>query len=1447
MSMLVRRRSTVAAMSATMLLIGMTVPAAAVYDDESAAPDQARLDDVAPEHDVFAEESESGLWMVRLDEAPLASYQGEISGLSATSPEVTGDDRLDADSPAGAAYLSHLADSQDEALASIEEALGRDVTVAFEYRAALNGLAVEASADEAAVIADLADVTAVTPDEVHEIDTDVSNALISSPAIWSGETAAGVGTRGEGVIVGMLDTGVNADHPSFAATDGEGYTHTNPFGSGTYVGVCDSGSDAHDDLCNDKLIGAWDYTGTDARDEVGHGSHTGSTIAGNTHVAAVSVGEEEVERTIQGVAPRANVISYKVCTEWGCLSSASVAAVDQAVLDGVDVLNYSISGGDRPWNDSVDLAFLGAFEAGVFIAASAGNTGPGEGTVAKTAPWNAAVAATSHQRVIANVLDVTGPAPVPEELTGIVAVLGDGSPFAASVEAPIRFAGPVDSESQGCEPFEADAFDGAIALIQRGGCNFAVKIDNAADAGAVAVVVFNQFAGPPIVMGEVGDTTVPGLMISNDDGVALRDLLLAGDGAPVTARLGIEATVVLNDGWADIVTDFSARGPSQYDLLAPTFAAPGRNILAATAASGDDPVQYEIMQGTSMSSPHGAGAGALLKALHPQWSPAAIRSALAMSAHREGLVKEDGATPADPFDVGSGRLDLAAAGQIGLTLDETHAGFIAADPAAGGDPKTLNLPAVVNQACDESCTWTRTFTSVADVPVTYSVSAETPAGIATTVTPSTFSVDPGATQSVEIALDVSGVVGGDWVFGSVEVTTDDAHAGGAPVADVHLPIAVVPAEAFLTVDPATMSSLQDVAQTVTQPLTITNTGTKALTWQLDTESEGCTLPPWASVSPGAGTVAAGAEAVVEVTFDSADMTAGDYPATLCLESNDPHQPTTNVALALTVVEIPVVDVADGAVLTHQPVGTVTGTSFAISNDGYGELAWTLDDEDAGPSPERIALLREGVLLAPNSSTGQRAVMAFDPDSGALIDPEFIPYPAFEPGTSLYTPVQVLAKLDGTGFLVADQVRSVITEYDLSGDYRGIFAPAGGPDPAVMSNIRSMTWSPDGTLLVTVAAQVNTDSVIELDADGNYLGQFIPAGLDGLDSPWDVLVRDHDVLVSASDSDAIHSYSLDGTTANERFVDGIPWAEQMVELNNGNVLTVNWGGGTGSAVHEYDGEGNEVGRYVADGSAYTGVHPLGNGNIIVSTGDGAFEIDRAGTVLENEFDDGRVRYFTEVRMPEAQACSTPDEVPWLDVSTSSGSVPAGSADQVTVTLNSTGLEPGEYRTQLCVTSDDPDMPLVTIPVQLTVTDAVCAQTVTGEHAGPLLVQSGLTCLAHGSSVSGPVTVEPGGSIFAYGANVAGPLRISGAEAAQVYRSTVSGPIAVTRSTRVVTFTDNYVQGPVQFSRNVTDETPIVVSGNHVTGPLSCSRNSPTPVNDGVPNEVTGPRSGQCAGL
>ncbi|WP_161632054.1 S8 family serine peptidase [Nakamurella lactea] len=628
------------------------------------------------------DEPKNGVWIIRLKDPAVATYTGGLAGLSRTAPAEPGG-KLDTNSRAAKAYASHLTRRQNAVKATIDNTVGHSVTAEHRYRYALNGLALKLSADEAAAVAELPGVEAVEADRSWQPDTDVSTQIIAAPAIWGGGTATGLATKGEGVLVGTLDTGINAAHPSFAATDEDGYTHLNPFGEGNYKGVCAEGAANYEDICNSKLVGAYDFAGErTALDKVGHGSHTASTMAGDRHTAHITVGNTTYDRALTGVAPHASLISYKVCTSFGCYSSASVAAVDQAIADGVDVLNYSISGSDRPWNDSVDLAFLAAYNAGIFIAASAGNTGPGESTVAKTGPWNASVAASTNTRVIAMDASVTGPGTAPTELTGMAAVSGSGPGYSEPIEAALIDVGSIaDGDQIGCSAFPAGALEGAIALIKRGDCNFSVKVNNAANAGAVGVIVHNQFPGPPIVMGELESTSIPSLMISQADGQAVLAFVSANQGT--TLRMGTEAVQVDNPAWKDLVADFSSRGPSQYDLLAPTFTAPGRNILAATAAVGDDPVQYEVMQGTSMSSPHAAGSGALIRALHPDWSPSAIRSALASTANPDGMVKEDGSTPADAFDIGSGLLDLDAASRVGVILDETYDNFVAADPNTG--------------------------------------------------------------------------------------------------------------------------------------------------------------------------------------------------------------------------------------------------------------------------------------------------------------------------------------------------------------------------------------------------------------------------------------------------------------------------------------------------------------------------------------------------------------------------------------------------------------------------------------------------------------------------------------------------------------------------------------------------------------------------------------------
>jgi subtilisin family serine protease len=683
-------------------------------------------------------------------------------------------------------------------------------------------MAVRISHAEAIQTMSLPGVLTVHSDRLYELDTDMRPTLIGAPSIWDGNTYGNLDTMGEGIVIGMIDSGINSEHPSFAEVGGDGYIHVNPYGPNVYHGDCVSVP--LPDFCNEKLIGAYDlYPGGSGgpEDTDGHGSHTSSTAGGNVHDAVFTVGTDVYTRTISGVAPHANIVAYKVCNP-SCPGSASIAAVNLAIgTDQVDVINYSISGGDVPWNDDVDLAFLDAFAAGIFVSASAGNEGPGAGTVAHTGPWNSSVAASTHSRIIANTADFSATG---GSLAGVAAVPGEGIEITTDITDNILYAGDVDPANwNACVAFPAGSFDGVIGLAQRGGCTFAVKVTNLQNAGAVGAVIYNNVGGPPITMGSV-PLTIPSVMITLEDGLDLVDLISGDPTATTTIYAGTQ--LIINTDWQDIMAGFSSRGPSQYELMKPNYTAPGVNILAAVAASGGDPVRYGFLQGTSMSSPHSAGSAALMMALRPDWTVAEIRSAMDGTSNPDPVMDSDGLTPADPYDTGSGRLDLYAAGNVSLVLDETAANMLAADPFYGGEPNSLNLPSLVEFDCQDICSWTRTVTSVYTETTTWDVSTDSVPNLALTVTPSQFTLDEGESIELTIEADVTAAGPGETLFGDVAIWP----ASGV---GIHFPVVVEVAASnpVISVDPGELVSTQ-IAQLVSRPLAISNLGDLDLEWEL---------------------------------------------------------------------------------------------------------------------------------------------------------------------------------------------------------------------------------------------------------------------------------------------------------------------------------------------------------------------------------------------------------------------------------------------------------------------------------------------------------------------------------------------------------------------------------------------------------------------------------------
>ena len=315
------------------------------------------------------------------------------------------------------------------------------------------------------------------------------------------------------------------------------------------------------------------------------------------------------------------------------------------------------------------------------------------------------------------------------------------------------------------------------------------------------MIVYNNRGGPAIVMGALEATTIPSIMVDQADGEAAVTYLGENTGEDVLASVTTNFVRETKDEWANIIDSQTSRGPyTTHDILEPEVAAPGTNILAAywtedeTGPFGQidpgDEVEVDLMSGTSMASPHVAGAALLLMDLFPDWTPMEIKSALVMTADND-MIKDNGVDPTDPFDVGNGRVDLTKAALTGLVMDETKANFEAAAPAEGGDVRTLNIPSYQESQCVGACSFTRTFTSVADVSVEYNAEADL-SGVNVTVTPATFRIDPGASQTVTFDIDVSGDEIGTWQFGSVTFYTVGTFLTGEDISDARISMAVMP-------------------------------------------------------------------------------------------------------------------------------------------------------------------------------------------------------------------------------------------------------------------------------------------------------------------------------------------------------------------------------------------------------------------------------------------------------------------------------------------------------------------------------------------------------------------------------------------------------------------------------------------------------------------------------
>ncbi len=759
------------------------------------------------------------VYIVQLREPSAAELHARIA--AAGKPAGSAAPRFDKNDPNMQDHAAKLAAAQDRVLAKA----GHGAEKIYSYVYGLNGFAARMSPAAAHKLEALPEVANVWEDEVRPLATNYSPEFLG---LYSGEESlrGGLGLDGEDIVIAFIDSGVYPEHPALADTQEvdrpracQGSWAENSL-LGRWLcrkyrraedllvyeppldwnGVCQEGDRFEASDCNNKLIGArWFADGARAggpidsgeifspRDVDGHGTHTATTAAGNR--VRASVYDTEIG-TVEGMAPRARVAVYKAC--WlrpdeqraSCNSSDLAQAVDAAVADGVDIINYSVGSSLLRISAPDDIALFAAAKAGILAIVAAGNDGPNLGTIGSPAggPWVLTTAASSRDgETSVEAMEIEAPA----------TIAGRYAVREANFTPPLAEADPVEgllvladdgedvlpddepgTTTDACEALvNGGEMDGNIALIQRGGCDFDVKVRNAADAGAAAVVVYND-AGGPIVMNSSNDVqgTVPAVMVGQADGNLFIAEIDAGN--DITAVLDKSLFITAAET-GNLVPAFSSRGPGPVqDILKPDVTAPGVNIFAGTTADAVNSgggQQFGYLSGTSMATPHVSGVAALLLERHPDWSPAALKSAL-MTTARQDLTQADGESPVHGFDFGAGHIVPNSAARPGLVYELATEDYDAM--ACGFDyevvtpercielqdagysflARDMNQPSIAVSRLTGELTLTRRVTNVDDVSGTYAVTVEAPSGIQVNVNPPTLSLTPGATAEYDVTL-----------------------------------------------------------------------------------------------------------------------------------------------------------------------------------------------------------------------------------------------------------------------------------------------------------------------------------------------------------------------------------------------------------------------------------------------------------------------------------------------------------------------------------------------------------------------------------------------------------------------------------------------------------------------------------------------------------------------
>jgi hypothetical protein len=708
--------------------------------------------------------------IVELALPPVARYEGGVAGFPATARAKTGFDFLSARREDVAKYRGLLEEKQDAVVETLRARLPR-AEVGERYQTVLNGFALVLPAESLGELARVPGVAKVHAVREYFPTVDASNTVMGTPAFWS--ALGGDDLAGAGIRIGILDTGVDFSNPMFSDPSllpPPGFPRGDAALTNGKVIVArffQSSADARDSNAN---LGH-----RTAQDLVGHGSHSAAVAAGS-RVDLSGSGRRVI--TASGVAPKAWIGSYRVFSP-RAFDDNIIAAIESAVDDGMDVINMSFGGGGSgdPLADPIIRATENAIAAGVIATISAGNAGPEAGTVGYpgASPSAITVGATANAHYGLSTLGLfevlSGSPFVPTSLASVVGgACADRCSLPVSpLAAPLLDVDLVDGQLSGigCTQLPGGSLNGRIALVQRGTCTFAVKGQNVQAAGGVGMVIYNSDdpavsnSGENLLNPSLSQASVPALLIRRSDGLALKTFLAGNSGTSVVGQLRAAPTGTppfVGPTTPQRLASFSARGPTPDFQIKPDLATVGADSYAPCqddSADGEnrfpspdprrgastmfDASGFLFANGTSFSAPRAAGAAALVKQAHPDWTPEQVKAALTETASR----------PTDSGKIGGERLMSRGSGDIDLAAASSVLSLVL--------PTSASFRRVSLEATPFTLAKTLTLSNLSAATVTYSLAAQATAGdpaVVPAVEPASVMLGPGESRSVTLRLSI---------------------------------------------------------------------------------------------------------------------------------------------------------------------------------------------------------------------------------------------------------------------------------------------------------------------------------------------------------------------------------------------------------------------------------------------------------------------------------------------------------------------------------------------------------------------------------------------------------------------------------------------------------------------------------------------------------------------